>query len=96
MPVPVDLIRQLCRQRLRLRLSQRGVAMRVGIDKATVGRWERRAENPRLDSFCAWAEELGYDIVLVAALASARRASLVLGDEGAARCLGDGVPEDRF
>ncbi len=67
MAVPVDLIRQLCRQRLRLRLSQRGLAMRVGVDKATVGRWERRAENPRLDGFCAWAEELGYDIVLVAA-----------------------------
>ncbi len=94
MAVPVDLIRQLCR--LRLRLSQRGLAMRVGVDKTSLQRWERRKMEPALGGFCAWAEELGYDIALVPASASARRASLVLGDEGAARCLGDGVPEDRF
>ncbi len=96
MAVPVDLIRQLCRQRLRLRLSQRGVAMRVGIDKATVGRWERRKMEPTLDGFCAWAEELGYDIALVRAPASEQRASLVLGGEAVARCLGGGFLKDRF
>ncbi len=66
MAVPVDLIRQLSRQRLRLRLSQRGLAMRVGVDKSTVCRWERRKMEPTLGGFCAWAAELGYDIVLVA------------------------------
>ncbi len=67
MAVPVDLIRQLCRQRLRLRLSQRGVAMRVGVDKRSLQRWEGRNMEPTLGGFCAWAEELGFDIVLVAA-----------------------------
>ncbi len=64
MAVPVDLICQLRRQRLRLRLSQRGLAMRVGVDKGSLQRWEGRKMEPTLGGFCAWAEELGYDVVL--------------------------------
>ncbi len=87
MAVPVDLIRQLYRQRLRLRLSQRGLAMRVGVDKTSLQRWEGRKMEPTLGGFCAWAEELGYDIALVPAPTSVPRPS---------RVLADGFLQDRF
>ncbi len=64
MTVPSTLVGELRQRRQRLGLSQRGLAMRVGVHKTSLQHWERRKMEPRLDSFCAWAEELGYDVVL--------------------------------
>ncbi len=67
MTLPSTLVHELRGRRQRLGLSQRGLAARIIVDKTSLQRWERRKTEPRLDSFCAWAEELGFDIVLVPA-----------------------------
>ncbi len=64
MTLPSTLVHELRRRRQRLGLSQRGLAMRVGVHNRSLQRWEGRKTEPRLDSICAWAEELGYDVVL--------------------------------
>ncbi len=64
MTMPSTLVHELRRRRQRLRLSQRALAARIIVHKTSLQRWEIRKAEPRLDSFCAWAEELGYDVVL--------------------------------
>ena len=67
MTAPFNLVVKLRRRRRELRITQADLAARVGVNPGTLSNWERREVEPRLDSICAWAEELGYDIALVPA-----------------------------
>ncbi len=64
MTLPSTLVHELRVRRQRLGLSQRALAARIGVDFRALQRWEARHNTPGLDSACAWAEELGYDVVL--------------------------------
>ena len=64
MTTPTYLVVELRRRRQHLRLDQKELAVRVGVSGSALGRWERRVSDPGLGSLCAWAEELGYDLVL--------------------------------
>ena len=62
---PADLVFELHRRRRELRVRQRELAKRIGVDKSAISRWELRKTSPGLGSLCAWAEELGLEIKLV-------------------------------
>ena len=47
---------------------------RAGISATALGRWEPRKAEPSLAGFCAWAEELGFELALVRASRSRARA----------------------
>ena len=64
--LPGDLIAVLKRRRCVLKLSQADLAARVGVADSQISRWEKRRQAPSLDALCAWAQELGYGISLVA------------------------------
>ena len=75
MTAPADLVFQLHRRRRELRVRQGELARRIGVDKSAVGRWELRKTSPGLGSLCAWAEELGFDVLLAEQTATAQRVS---------------------
>ena len=64
--LPAQLVSQLRQRRRRLGLRQKDLATRIGVNKSALGRWERRKAEPSLAGVCAWAQELGFDIVLSA------------------------------
>ncbi len=65
MTTPAELVVVLRRRRWReLRITQADLAPRVGVHPSALGRWEQRGREPRLDAFCAWAGEFGFDVVL--------------------------------
>ncbi|MFQ5973460.1 MAG: helix-turn-helix domain-containing protein [Alphaproteobacteria bacterium] len=66
MTLPAQLVSQLRQRRRRLGLRQKDLAARIGVNKSALGRWERRKAEPSLAGVCAWAQELGFDIVLSA------------------------------
>lgn len=63
--LPSDLVHQLTEKRKTMGLSQEGLADGIGVSNSSLRRWEKRQNNPSLDSVCAWAEELGLRFVLL-------------------------------
>ena len=59
-----DLIRQLETKRVKLNLTTKAVAFAAEFSGSNVTKWELLHHLPRLDLFVAWADVLGYDVVL--------------------------------
>jgi len=59
-----DLIRQLETKRRKLGLSMKIVSIAAEFTTSNVLKWEQLHHMPRLDLFVAWADVLGYDVVL--------------------------------
>lgn len=62
--LPAELIARLRARRRALEISQDDLARRIGVGHSQVSVWECGKQMPQLSSFCAWAEELGLDIIL--------------------------------
>ena len=73
--VPTELVAELHSERCVRRVRQRDLADRIGVSVTALGRWERRTCEPRLDSLCAWAEELGFNVALVRSSSAAQASS---------------------
>ena len=65
--MPTALTVELRRRRQYLELRQKDLAPRIGVNRSTLARWERRTADPGLAGLSAWAEELGFNVVLVSA-----------------------------
>ena len=59
-----ELISYLRKLRQARRLDRQDLADAIGIHVNSLGDWERRQSVPRLDSFIAWAQTLGYNVTL--------------------------------
>lgn len=58
------LTRQLRAARWSDDVTQTDVALRIGSHRNSLQAWEMGTNNPQLRSFVAWADALGFDVVL--------------------------------
>lgn len=58
------MIEELIRARLEQGLSMSEIARRIGTSPSVVHSWEHRIRVPSLVNYMAWAEALGYRVVL--------------------------------
>lgn len=56
-----SLRRRLIDTRKEAGLSQDGIALRLGVDRSTVARWERGEVHPKRASVWGWALATGFD-----------------------------------
>ena len=61
----VPLLRELRYHRIRRKISQEALAQKAGVSESMISMWECGRSAPGLYNLTAWANTLGYDLVLV-------------------------------